>query len=164
MKQLLLVRHAQTEPISPTGKDLDRILTTKGLSDARKIATYLKEEGFSPNFLYTSTAIRTQQTADVFLDVLSVEKNKRRSVARLYGPSIFDFYTFIEQIPDDYHTVAIFSHNPGISDFINDLDCHSHIRMVPGCCFGVEVGTESWKDFMGADKKLFLYRIPKDLY
>ena len=62
MKQLILFRHAKTEPYAETGTDESRKLTDRGHSDAQIIASQLKALKVEPSYALVSSARRTRET------------------------------------------------------------------------------------------------------
>ncbi len=78
--------------------------------------------------------------------------------------SLEDFYSSYKQAwTTDYTSVALFSHNPGITAFVNDLT-NTHIDDMPTCAvFAVHIKTNSWKDFKNAEKNFWFFDYPKNL-
>lgn len=78
----------------------------------------------------------------------------------LYLPSVNAFYAVILKL-EDYSNVAIFSHNPGITEFVNELT-NIHIDDMPTCSiYGLKVNLKNWKDFRAAEKKFWFFDYPK---
>ena len=69
----------------------------------------------------------------------------------------------IETIDDSLNSVAIFSHNPGITEFVNTLT-KTQIDDMPTCgIFAVEIDITSWKSFKKASKKFLFFDYPKSV-
>ena len=67
-------------------------------------------------------------------------------------------------LDDKYDNVAIFSHNPGITDFVNSLCKDVQIDDMPTCgIFAVEIAIENWIDFKKAEKKFLFFDYPKNV-
>ncbi len=64
MRELVLFRHAKTEP-NNAGGDRARELTAGGREAAIRMAERLKAEGVAPDLVLVSTAVRTRQTWDL---------------------------------------------------------------------------------------------------
>lgn len=72
------------------------------------------------------------------------------------------FLKVITKIDDDFGAVAIFAHNPGITDFANYLTEEIRIDNVPTTgIFGIQADTDSWKDFDLAKKKFLFFEYPR---
>ena len=79
----------------------------------------------------------------------------------LYHASSAAFYAAIATIPEKSQTAAIFSHNPGITEFVNELT-DTHIDNMPTCgIFGVQFDSDDWLSFEGAKKSFWLFDYPK---
>ncbi|MCO6496488.1 MAG: histidine phosphatase family protein [Chitinophagaceae bacterium] len=158
MKRLILVRHAETEWHAPSGKDIDRLLTPKGLADAHNVATGLRLQNIIPDHIYSSSAKRAVQTAEVFRDVLSLTPSQLSTRDILYNPTLISFFSVIEYIPDDVETAMIFSHNPGITEFCNEQDVCPQVRLSPCDVLGLELLSEKWEEFRIAEKRFWFFR------
>lgn len=159
MKSLVLIRHAESE-WAISGGDINRKLTKKGCRDAKQIATSLSLQKIFPQRIYSSVATRALETAAIFMEVFNIGKENLTIEKSLYEPSVESFYKVAGLIPEEVHIAFIFSHNNGISEFINNLDCHSPIQM-PACgVFAVEVDTNNWNFFRTAKKRFCFLTSP----
>jgi len=162
MKTLLLVRHAKSSWESPSLSDFDRPLNERGKADAPQMAKRVKEKGMELDHLVSSPAKRAKKTAKYFAEEFGFEKEDIKLVEELYGATQAQFLKTITDINDKYKTVALFSHNPGISDFASSL---TNVRVddMPTCAiFALQAETESWKDFAIAEKKFLFFDYPKN--
>jgi phosphohistidine phosphatase len=67
----------------------------------------------------------------------------------------------IAAIDDSAETAAIFSHNPGITAFVNELT-KTRIDNMPTCgVFAIKAETDHWKDFWPAKKSFWFFDYPK---
>jgi phosphohistidine phosphatase len=58
--------------------------------------------------------------------------------------------------------VALFSHNPGITEFINELGL-ARIDNMPTCgVFGLHIKADRWADFDRTSKTFWLFDYPKN--
>jgi len=163
MKTLLLVRHAKTEADSKTGKDIDRRLTERGHNDAIKMSQFLLNEKVQIDILVTSTARRAMETADHFYKTYKGEDVKMIEQPTLYNAIPDNYYTVIENLSNDYKKAALFAHNPGITDMVNQLAV-AHVEVMPTCAvFAVTADTTDWKDFATAEKRFLFFHFPKEL-
>ncbi len=155
MKKLILVRHAKSDWPEETD-DFDRPLADKGLQDALKMSKHLKNSSINIDYLVSSPAVRALNTGKIFnetyhLDLVTNDK--------LYNPSENNFHSVIYDLHDDVNSVAIFSHNNGISNFANSIT--DHIFHFPTCgVAGFEIDCDSWSQFEGARKKLLFFYEP----
>lgn len=162
MKKLLLVRHAKSSWNEPSQSDFDRPLNDRGHKDAPRMAKRLLKENISIDAFVSSPAVRALTTAEYFAEAYDVKKKKVIQEPSLYLAEPKVFFNIISKLDDDYKTVAIFSHNPGISEFVNQLGV-ARVDDMPTCAiFGVQADVKSWKDFESAEKKFWLFDYPKN--
>ncbi len=163
MKELLLVRHAKSSWANPGQDDFDRPLNERGQKDAPMMAQRLIQRGVSINGIITSTALRAITTARFFAIENSIAEKDIIKHEFLYHAPPERFVKAILQIPDTITTAAIFAHNPGITDFVNQLS-EACIDDMPTCCvFAIKINTDSWKDFSKAKKEFWFADWPKRL-
>jgi phosphohistidine phosphatase len=162
MKKLLLVRHAKSSWDDITQKDFDRTLNDRGHRDAPKMAKRLLKADVNIDAFISSPAVRALTTAEYFAEAFGIKKKNVLQEPVLYHPEPKIFFEVISGISDDIKTVAIFSHNPGVTEFANQL-CTTRIDDMPTCAiFAVKADIKSWKDFAEAEKKFWFFDYPKN--
>ena len=68
----------------------------------------------------------------------------------------------IFDLSDDLNSVAMFSHNNGISNFANSMS--EELFMFPTCgVAGFEIDCDSWSEFENAKKKPLFFYEPKKI-
>ena len=81
----------------------------------------------------------------------------------LYMASDEAFNSVVEKLNDDIDCVAIFSHNPGITDFANSLT-DARTDNIPTCgIFALSIEAKKWIKFKEAKKKFLFFDYPKAL-
>lgn len=159
MKQLLLVRHAKSSWDDPSMTDFDRPLNERGKKNAPEMAIRLHDKGLRPDLLVSSPAKRAKQTAKAFASVFGL--NDVQFLDRLYHPATAIFLEVIQSLPEHSRMTAIFSHNPGITDFANMLSGF-HIDNIPTSgIVGVQADIQSWSDFDPSSSKFWFFDYPK---
>ena len=161
MKTLLLVRHAKSSRNDPKFSDFERTLTERGKSDAKMMAERIKEKSIKIKFFVSSPAKRAKKTAKIFMEEFDEKEKNLLLVPSLYEGSVQDFYDVVESLEEKENEVALFAHNPGITEFINSLEC-SPIYNMPTCAvFALKIKTEDWKNFRDAEKEFLFFDYPK---
>jgi len=84
VKRLFLIRHAKSSWDSSASSDFDRPLNDRGLSDAPKMADYLKTEGILPDFILCSAALRAQTTAKLLIQKMGLDVGILQEDRQLY--------------------------------------------------------------------------------
>ena len=162
MKTVLMVRHAKSSWANIGESDFDRDLNDRGKKDAPEMAQRIMSKKISLDAFISSPAKRAKKTCKAFCNVLGANKDKIIFIDSLYHASADTFYEVIQSLDDDYKQVAIFSHNPGITQFVNTLCEDVKIDNMPTCSvFAVTMNSKSWKDFKKSPKKLLFFDFPK---
>lgn len=161
MKTLLIVRHAKTKQAGLGEADYDRELNTRGENDAPAMAKRMQERNIKPNLFISSPAKRAKQTCKAFAKVFKTGKDKIDYKEELYNASQQAYNNVLKNVKDKVKCVAIFGHNPGITEFADSLCEEVHIDNMQTCSvFAVEVKINSWADFAEAKKKFLFYDYP----
>ncbi|MBD0279245.1 MAG: histidine phosphatase family protein [Flavisolibacter sp.] len=162
MKTLIVVRHAKSSWNEPGLDDRERPLNERGKKDAPRMAKRLKEKDIAIELFVSSPAKRARQTARCFVDEFDVRKKEIVLEEKLYGAAPESFYDVIAALPDKCDTVALFAHNPGITDFVNTLT-NVHVDNMPTCAvFAVHADTDKWVSFKETDKSFLFFDYPKN--
>ena len=162
MKTLLLVRHAKSSWDLATLNDFDRSLNERGKKDAPVMAQRLLDRKIDINIFVSSPAKRAKKTAELFCSIYKKDKEQIIFVPALYHASINTFFEVVTRLNDDYNCVAIFSHNPVITEFVNQLVENVTIENMPTCgVFAVKTSITKWKEFSTSKKELLFFDYPK---
>jgi phosphohistidine phosphatase len=162
VKTLLLIRHAKSGWNDASLSDFDRTLTERGKSDAKMMAKRIKEQSIDIDFFVSSPAKRTRKTAKLFMKEFKKNEEEMLLISDLYEASVTDFYVTIENLEDTKNVVAVFAHNPGITEFVNSLECSPLYNMPTCAVFALKIKTNHWKEFHGAEKEFLFFDYPKN--
>lgn len=161
MKTLLLIRHAKSSWNNAVLSDFERPLNERGKHDAPIMAKRIKEKKIKIDAFVSSPAKRSKKTAEIFMHEFDLKGKKLALVPSLYEASLNNFYSAVENLEDKYDTVALFAHNPGITDFINSL-VSAPIHNMPTCAvYALKIKIKNWIDFKDADKEFLFFDYPK---
>ena len=110
----------------------------------------------------SSPAIRAKKTAEVFATTYGLTNDEIILVSALYHAPPGVFYEVISALPDKINSVAVFSHNPGISFFVNNMVADTKINNMPTCgIFAVQANIDQWSGFTKAKKEFINFNYPK---
>jgi phosphohistidine phosphatase len=159
MKTLILVRHAKSSHNLGMSSDFERPLTDRGISDAAEMGEKLFKKKIQIDQFISSPATRAKSTAEIFVKEYGRKLKEILFIPALYHSGAENFMEVISSLDDQHDHVAIFSHNPGITDFASNLTS-TPIAHMPTCgVFGITVSVNSWNEFPGAKKSfLFFYK------
>jgi phosphohistidine phosphatase len=163
LKTLLLIRHAKSSWDDAGLSDFERPLNDRGKKDAPTMADRLYERGIKIDAFVSSPARRARKTAEQFAKKYKKEKDELVLKTELYMATDEAFNSVVEKLNDDFDCVAIFSHNPGITDFANNLT-DARTDNIPTCgIFAVSIEAKKWNKFKEAKKKFLFFDYPKAL-
>jgi len=163
-RTLILIRHAKSSWANPMEKDFDRHLNERGKTDAPRMGEKLKTLGLIPDYIVSSSARRTRQTAKRIADEVGYNIDNIKWEEKLYHCAPVVFEEVIYSIDDSVNTLYIVAHNPGITDFVNQLSPAFRIDNMPTCgIVGVHFEADKWNEFSAKDKTVFLFEYPGKL-
>ena len=161
MKTLLIIRHAKSSWGNVGTPDIDRPLNDRGKKDAPAIARRLIKTGISIDRFVSSPAHRARHTAELFAREFGVKEKNIVIIPDLYHALPNAFRQVIAGLDDKDDTVALFSHNPGITSFVNTL---SSVRLdnMPTCSvFAVRGPAGIWSEFLAGSPEFLFFDYPK---
>ena len=163
MKHIIVVRHAKSVPYG-YDDDFHRDLMERGIHDAEKISSRLKETGIIPDLVIASPATRTMHTANIFCQGLGYDLKTIRQERDFYDVvTTQDFIALIQQLPEDVQTVFIFGHNPAVYYLVDNLVKH-FIADMPTCStVGIDFPVDRWGEVAAQGGKVAFQYIPKGM-
>jgi phosphohistidine phosphatase len=162
MKSIFFIRHAKSSWDNATISDFERPLNERGKHDAPEMAKRLAKKDIKIDAFISSPAKRAKKTAQIFAEAFEVEKDDIIYVPELYNASLPVFSRIIRSLDEELKSIAIFSHNPGITEFVNTLTSEIRIDNIPTCgIFAVRFPEGSWAEFDTAVKEFWFFDYPK---
>ncbi|HYF32789.1 MAG TPA: histidine phosphatase family protein [Chitinophagaceae bacterium] len=161
MKTIILIRHAKSSWDDHTVSDFDRPLNERGKHDAPMMAERLLKKQPDIQAFITSPAKRARKTAAVFAKAYGLDKDDIQLKDELYLAPENVFYEVISQVPESVNSIAVFAHNPGITDFVNSLT-DVKIDNVPTCGLFAISYNGNWQSFETAPKQFLFFDYPKN--
>ena len=115
MIKIFLIRHADAEIHSFSGKDINRVLSTKGIAQCAELKSNVKKYDWQNVDFYVSSSERTKQTFQlIFGDKVCTFDNS------LYLASAENLLKFINNL-NVTSSMCIIAHNEGISALATQL-------------------------------------------
>lgn len=159
MRTLYLTRHAKSSWADPGMDDFHRPLNERGERDAPFMARVFKERGEPVDRLVSSPAVRAITTARSFAGALGVPDDRIQQERGIYQAPAEALLHLVNRLPDEWHRVMLFGHNPGFSDLAAHLS-DATIGDLPTCATvridlpidqwaeaSMGLGTLVWEDF-----------------
>ena len=163
MKTIILVRHAKSSWDDISLKDEERPLTDRGNKNAPEMAKRLLKKKVPIDAILSSPAKRAKSTAEYFAKEYEIPKKKIILIPELYMASNDAFVRTIRNAPEKADSIAVFSHNNGITQFANTLS-ETKIDNMPTCSvYAVKADIDSWKSFEPGKTAYYFFDYPKSL-
>ncbi len=121
MKDFYIIRHAKSDWSIEGQADIDRPLNARGYNDAHNMGKYFFQKNFRPDAMISSPAIRALTTALIISDEISFPKDLIMIVPELYETGEDQYLKAIMSMPEQTKSVAIFGHNPIVSELSSSL-------------------------------------------
>ncbi|GAB5556307.1 MAG: phosphohistidine phosphatase SixA [Schleiferiaceae bacterium] len=160
MKTIYLVRHAKSSWELENIDDYDRPLKGRGIRDAHLVSQYVSEESGKIQAIYSSPATRALHTAIIFSRTLGIPLSKISLQEELYLSTVREMLTFIGTLDSKLDTIMVFTHNPTITQFINemtDVNIHNVPTSGVGC---LRFDSPTW-DLNKGSGELLYFDYPK---
>jgi len=161
MKTLLLIRHAKSNWDNAHLTDMERPLNDRGRHDAPIMAQRLIRANIKMDLFVSSPARRAKTTAGFFIHEFGRKESEILILPELYHASVQVFKEVVSGLNKSAGSAAIFSHNPGITAFVNTL---TSVRLdnMPTCgIFAVTSLATEWSEFLAAGTTFWFFDYPK---
>lgn len=161
MKRVTLLRHAKSSWSQPGLADHDRPLNQRGQRDAPVMGRRLIARGVRPTLIVTSPAKRARQTTKLLAREIGYPVEFLQTEKALYLSSPATILETIEMQDDTFNELVICAHNPGITEFANQLSGQT-IDNVPTCGMViVEADTDRWSEIAESRRTFVDFDYPK---
>lgn len=161
MKLLTLIRHAKSDWADAGLTDFERPLNKRGKKNLQPMSRSLAKI-HRPDLVLSSGAVRTRQTITHLCKAIEYPFESIRFDDKLYLATVGGFESVLCSVDDDFHSVYVCAHNPGITYFINRLSS-ANIMNVPTLGIAqIQLDIDSWTDIFTARGELLFYDFPKN--
>ena len=117
--RLYLLRHARAAWAKPGQTDFDRPLDDEGYAEAEVIAEEVADQGYRPDVVISSTALRCRETAEPFRRTLGEELDIQFVDSLYAGP--IGVYADIAFAAREQKSLMLVGHNPMIEELFHRL-------------------------------------------
>jgi len=159
-KQLLLVRHGKSDWGNTDLSDFDRPLNKRGKENAPEMAERLINRGLKIDQIVSSPAKRAKSTAKYFADAYNIDHIQFEE--SIYEANTSALLKVVNGLDDDAENVVMFGHNPGFTDFANEL-CNADIYNIPTAGMVlISFPFDSWRMVSKGTGELIFFDYPKN--
>ncbi len=160
MKTLFIMRHAKSSWDDANLSDFERPLNDRGLKTAPFMGEVMAKNGFTPEIIVSSPAMRARQTAELVKNSAAFEAGIQFD-ERIYEASPMRLLEVVSEIEDEYASAMIVGHNPGFENIVRVLT--GKLEPMPTAALAVvELEIDSWKETNAETGDLRKFIRPKD--
>jgi phosphohistidine phosphatase len=164
MKHLTLIRHATAAPALGGQQDWDRPLENSGIKDAQRMGERLRADHAKPDLFLSSPALRALTTAQHIADQLHVPHTAIQKRERLYLASAKDLLALLCELGGTARHLWVVGHNPGISEFADQLSSERGIDNMPTCgIVRMDFDISHWRDLCWSSGKNVVFDYPQKI-
>lgn len=161
-KQLILVRHGKSDWATGGISDFDRPLNHRGHKNAPEMAERLLKKKLVPQLITSSPAKRALTTAKHFADIWQMPQQDIQEELSIYEANTTALLKVVNGLNNEFDRIALFGHNPGLTDFINYLaDAHIYNMPTAGLVV-INFPFDDWASVSLHTGTLFLFDAPKN--
>lgn len=161
MKKLIIIRHSKSSWKDHSLTDFNRPLNGRGKSDAPVMADYLKRKISKIDYLHSSSSVRTFETSKYFINQIQFGKVEYDDA--LYHCSATSILNMVSSYSDDYRSVMIIAHNPGLTNLINNITNISLDNLPTTGLAEIVFNINSWSNISYKNSNLLDLKFPKQL-
>ena len=145
MKYLTLIRHGDATTDNEKRIDINRSLSPRGKKEAIETGKKFKQEKKVFEKIFSSTAKRAIHTAELIAIELSYPIEIITTDMRIYEDDAIQLIFFIHGLKDQFDSIAIFGHNPVLTD-LGTLLTGEKISPLPTCgVIELEFNLSAWE-------------------
>jgi phosphohistidine phosphatase len=162
-KHLFLIRHAKSDWNFDL-PDFERPLNARGLKNAPYMAKKLAEQEVKPQLLISSPANRALSTAQLFQEEFQEELNQHLPIEEektIYEANTPTLLKVINSFDNQYESIALFGHNPGLSNLAHYLSTAFEYDMPTCAIVHFQFGTDDWAEISGDTGTMVWFNYPK---
>jgi len=156
----MLVRHAKSGWDIPDLTDFERPLNTRGEETAPEMAMRLLNKDIVPQYIVSSPAERAKATANIFAATFKIAEPVYNMA--IYEANYITLLSAVNNLPEEYDFIAMFGHNPGMSELAYYLTGKMHD--MPTCAAVViDFDADSWQMISSNIGTIEYYDYPKNV-
>jgi len=160
-KELFILRHAKSSWDEPNKDDIDRALTTRGITDAYSIANRTKKKLHNVDLIISSHANRAIHTATIFAGVMDFSIEKLNLTSKIYEASEIQILQMIKEFSDDHKSILIVGHNPSFTYLANRFLKSSIDNLPTSGIVGLSFNSSTWKEIGKENLQSNFFEFPK---
>ena len=159
MKEIFLLRHANSPWANMSHSDFERPIDDKGYKELRLLSHWISEQKYSVQKIFCSPSKRTCETTDLISSDFNFNIDNVRYPNFLYSGSVDDLINFISELDKSINSILIVGHNPIMRQAIQTLTRENIENFEPATLS--LISATSWTSIR--ESKLKFIVSPKDI-
>ena len=160
-KRIILVRHGKSDWADSGMTDFDRPLNHRGHKCAVEMAERISRKQLIPQLIVSSPAKRAFTTAQHFSEVWKMSAAEIQQEPSIYEANVTALLHVLNGLDNSYSNIALFGHNPGLTDFANYLADANIYNMPTAGIVVIDFPFDDWSMISEHTGTLFLFDFPK---
>jgi phosphohistidine phosphatase len=162
MKRITILRHAKSSWSDASLPDYDRPLNGRGRHSAPEIGRRLKARGEVPDLVVSSPARRAITTARMACREMGFPEARIIEERGLYLAGAGQIMGIVRSLETLASHLMIVGHNPGLTDFANDLTDARIDNLVTASLFVAEFDVDDWSELSVGAGRFVYYDFPRN--
>ncbi|MBM4179452.1 MAG: histidine phosphatase family protein [Ignavibacteria bacterium] len=121
MKRLFVIRHAKSDWSDAALTDKQRTLNARGLREAPIMAAALVKDYPQIDHIISSSAVRTQQTAQHVADAYGISHDQIQLCDEIYEAPYEQLLKVVNTCSNEHSAIILVGHMPGVTLLVNSL-------------------------------------------
>ena len=150
MKNLVLMRHGKSSWKDKELSDFDRPLKKRGKSDTPVMGKLLWEEGFEPDLVLSSSAVRCVETVDLLYESLHLSDEMVKYKKVFYQAEVDDYLNELTGLDNAVSSVLCVGHNPSLETLLQHLTGDIEVLSTAAVAW-IKLPIHTWVEVAGED-------------
>jgi phosphohistidine phosphatase len=163
MKTLVLIRHAKSDWGFEGLEDIDRPLNERGYRDIDVMRNFLFNKMPKIEQFVSSSAIRAFTTAAMFARKYNYDVRRIELMPSIYHSPMQAYLEAIHGLNNELSTIAMFGHNPGITDIASSISDHDFENVATCGIVALQFDVENWNEIHEQSGELIFYEFASNL-
>ena len=129
----------------PEIEDRQRPLTDRGVRNASRVGSELRDRGELPELIVCSNALRTVATGRA---VAAICGSELREEPALYMAGPHAYLETLSRLGDGWETVLAVGHIPGLAELLQLLT-GKRVTFTPACLARIDLPIDDWGEILG---------------
>ena len=160
MKNLIIIRHAKSSWDVPV-TDKEREIVKSGVESIKKVAQEAKSIILEAFVIWSSTATRAMQTANVFCTELNIDITKIVLKDNLYTFDANELFSIIKNCDNNIDNLIVFGHNSAITDFVNHCGDKTFFDVPTAGLVNILFNGDNWSEIKTGKTRINIF--PKEI-